>query len=172
LLLKLKAISKKELMCKGLDFEEYELICSIEDSLKALATFPPEISGQIESEADDHMAVIVDVHTDPKTRLCLEEAVGCPLNLRAVAGDAGKRRCPWNSELGGELRSLWVQPCKFGLGRNYPNPFNSYTVIPFSLPSPVEIRLAVYDLLGGVYLYRMEARGRRFSETRRMELLR
>jgi hypothetical protein len=37
----------------------------------------------------------------------------------------------------------------FGLGPNYPNPFNLETVIPFRLPEAARVRLAVFDLNGG-----------------------
>jgi hypothetical protein len=39
-------------------------------------------------------------------------------------------------------------PGTFELSQNYPNPFNSGTVISFSLESPDDVELAVYDLLG------------------------
>lgn len=303
LLLKLKVISEKELMNEGLDFEEYKLIFSIGDRLEELVTFQPEISGQIESDTDDNMAVVADVHTDPNSGLCLEEGIGCPLNIYVIVevegelvvaqgamfsyfefrqpmsdrltdeewqemlsgGDvpgvpewtvsfapsgfhvarnpshfrarsqnvvAGKlsvspeepkvgdeitvvaslegvdlaepkvlveraegdslivpvRRLPhgtayrgivrtqgwspgriviravWSTNLGDRIcesrkalilsPSLLVEedprrmPCEFRLGRNYPNPFNSYTVIPFELPRPAEVRLVVYDIFG------------------------
>ena len=40
------------------------------------------------------------------------------------------------------------QPRNFELERNYPNPFNSGTVIPFSLSSETEVHLQVFDVLG------------------------
>ena len=40
------------------------------------------------------------------------------------------------------------QPKNFELERNYPNPFNSGTVIPFSLSSETEVHLQVFDVLG------------------------
>ncbi len=40
------------------------------------------------------------------------------------------------------------QPWNFELERNYPNPFNSGTVIPFSLSGETEVHLQVFDVLG------------------------
>ena len=40
------------------------------------------------------------------------------------------------------------QPRNFELERNYPNPFNSGTIIPFSLSSETEVHLQVFDILG------------------------
>jgi hypothetical protein len=44
-----------------------------------------------------------------------------------------------------DLRSL---PQEFSLGRNFPNPFNPETVLPFSLPESVDVRLVVFNVLG------------------------
>lgn len=41
-----------------------------------------------------------------------------------------------------------LAPTIFALGEAYPNPFNSRTVIPFNLPSSMNVRVAVYDLTG------------------------
>ena len=40
------------------------------------------------------------------------------------------------------------QPWNFELERNYPNPFNSGTIIPFSLSRETEVHLQVFDVLG------------------------
>ncbi|MDT8324665.1 MAG: T9SS type A sorting domain-containing protein [Bacteroidota bacterium] len=40
------------------------------------------------------------------------------------------------------------RPADFTLRQNYPNPFNPETVISFSLPQRMTVRLAVYDMLG------------------------
>jgi len=39
-------------------------------------------------------------------------------------------------------------PLIYGLKQNYPNPFNSHTIINYTLESPAEISLEIYDLLG------------------------
>ena len=39
-------------------------------------------------------------------------------------------------------------PQVFALEPNFPNPFNSQTVIRFALPNPAEVELAVYNLAG------------------------
>jgi hypothetical protein len=88
-------------------------------------------------------------------------------------------------------------PLTFSLDQNYPNPFNPATLIRYTVASPANIRLAVYDLLGrelevlvnearpvgaysvnfdaaryasGVYLYVLQIDGRLHS-TRKMILV-
>jgi subtilisin-like proprotein convertase family protein len=39
-------------------------------------------------------------------------------------------------------------PGKFGLYQNYPNPFNPMTNIKFDLPKDVNVKIAVYDIIG------------------------
>jgi len=41
-----------------------------------------------------------------------------------------------------------VLPWTALLGRNYPNPFNPATTIPFTLTRPARVRITVYDALG------------------------
>lgn len=40
------------------------------------------------------------------------------------------------------------QPVQFTLNQNYPNPFNPSTVISYSITSPSDVKLTVYDVLG------------------------
>ena len=41
-----------------------------------------------------------------------------------------------------------IQPVRFALHPNHPNPFNTATVISYDLPKPGRVRLILYDLLG------------------------
>ncbi|MGC8958378.1 MAG: DUF3160 domain-containing protein [Chloroflexia bacterium] len=76
LLLALKTMAEKELRGEGLSEEEYEIVRGIGDTLEELTTFSEEVAGQITSQADERMAVIADVHTDPNSGEVLEEGVG------------------------------------------------------------------------------------------------
>ena len=73
----------------------------------------------------------------------IELALG---NLGSVllAGDKGLEQL----EATAGLEMSDGQPGNFELERNYPNPFNSGTVIPFSLSSETEVHLQVFDVLG------------------------
>ena len=67
-------------------------------------------------------------------------------NLGSVllAGDKGLEQL----EATAEVKMSDGQSWNFELERNYPNPFNSGTVIPFSLSSETEVHLQVFDVLG------------------------
>jgi hypothetical protein len=95
------------------------------------------------------------------------------------------------------VRQPAISPLTIGLQCNYPNPFNSSTIITFELPKSTGVRLTVYDILGrevtallnerkeagihtvrfdasdlssGVYFYRLQAEG--FDESRKFLLVR
>ena len=76
-LLDLQTISIKELEGTALSNEEYELIQSSGAILGDIVALPTDV--EYVSDADDEMAVIADVHTDPNSGEVLEEAVGNPM---------------------------------------------------------------------------------------------
>ncbi len=86
LLLKLKTISEKELENKTLSDEEYGLIWNIGETLEQLCTFETAV----ESEADESIEIIADVHTDTNTSQVLEEGVGNAFTILVIVNVEGK----------------------------------------------------------------------------------
>jgi hypothetical protein len=77
LLLALQTISIKELEGTPLTGEEYLIIGKSGEKLGSIVAMPQD--DYLTSDADDDMAVIADVHTDPNSGTVLEEAVGRPM---------------------------------------------------------------------------------------------
>jgi len=88
LLLFLRDISIKELENLPISTEEYENIFCFGKVMEQLVSETPDPNKPWDKDTDD-MAVIADVHTDSNTDLCLEEAVGYPLEIYVIvpAGD-------------------------------------------------------------------------------------
>jgi hypothetical protein len=80
---KLGVISEKEINGTNLDDEELMLIRNIGKTLEEMVTFPSQFE-KYTSEADEKMAVVADVHTDPNNMQVLEEGVGNPFFIYAV----------------------------------------------------------------------------------------
>ncbi|MFW9809522.1 MAG: DUF3160 domain-containing protein [Candidatus Thorarchaeota archaeon] len=76
-LLVLQTISIKELEGTALSSEEYGWIRYSGDILERIVELPQD--DMLTSGADDEMAVIADVHTDPNEEEVLEEGVGKPM---------------------------------------------------------------------------------------------
>jgi len=76
-LLDLQTISIKELEGTTLSNEEYKLIQDSGGILGDIVAMPTGV--EYVSDADDDMAVIADVHTDPNEGEVLEEGVGMPM---------------------------------------------------------------------------------------------
>jgi len=90
LLISLKEISEAELTHQPRTEEQYRLILNIGDTLESLTTFSSQISGKIENEEDQKMAIVADVHTDPNSGRVLEEGVGKPMELYVIVPDDGE----------------------------------------------------------------------------------
>jgi hypothetical protein len=91
LLLVLKDIAEKELTNQVITGEDQWYIHNSGDIVLDIVSinkdYPsPEMGGGIYmyEESKDNMAVIVDVHTDPNSDSCLEEAVGYPLEIYVI----------------------------------------------------------------------------------------
>jgi len=84
LMMSLTAIAVKELENVAPTDREYALICNFGRTIEDLVTFGSE-HDSYQSEADDYMAVIADVHTDPNLNEALEVGVGHPLSIYVVA---------------------------------------------------------------------------------------
>lgn len=90
LLKSLTVMAENELAGKQLSQEEQEQIRNIGDTLENLTTFTTETNGQLSSEADERMALIADVHTDPNSGQVLEVGVGDAFLIFVVAPIEGR----------------------------------------------------------------------------------
>jgi hypothetical protein len=77
-LLTLREVSIKELAGTPLNSTEISIIDNSGETLDDIASIPAD-ANDYTSDADERMAVIADVHTDPNTGYVLEEAVGNPM---------------------------------------------------------------------------------------------
>ncbi len=117
-------------------------------------------------------------------------------DLIAVSSEHSKLMWFENKRVNTALSDKIDQPDKLILKSNYPNPFNPTTTIRFSLPTPSNVQLSIYDMLGrqvailidgkrsagnhsinfdasdlssGIYIYRLNANG--LSQSRKMLLV-
>ncbi len=90
LLLALKSIAERELAAQPLTEEEYGLIRNFGGILEGLLTFSPLIKEEVESETDERMAIVADVHTDANSSQVLEEGVGDAFPIYVVAPVEGQ----------------------------------------------------------------------------------
>ena len=142
-------------------------------------------------------------------------ATECGYPLSSPCIDAGGNRdaflnCDWGlgtiwadlGAYGGDITSLEIDdsnsklPDQISISQNYPNPFNPTTTIQYDLPSPTDVTIEIFDIIGrrieilintrqeaghhqitwnaddvpsGVYFYRIKAG--EYSETKKMLLL-
>lgn len=68
---------------------------------------------------------------------------------RADMGAFGGNNGDWETGIGdGDMPDVNFLPGEIGLFRNYPNPFNSSTLIEYELPAQSIVRIDIYDILG------------------------
>lgn len=54
----------------------------------------------------------------------------------------------WNKIIGTVEMEFLPDDGSLALGKNYPNPFDGFTILPVTIPGTMEVQLKVYDLLG------------------------
>jgi len=77
-----------------------------------------------------------------------DDILDCARGLGTTIGDMGAYGGGYMEPLGISETGLEL-PRQIVLHQNYPNPFNPRTVIEYRLSSPAEVRLEIFDLLGG-----------------------
>ena len=83
----LTAISIKELENKELTQQDMEYILSVHSKFASITNFSGNNYNNIVSDADNQMAIIADVHTDPNTMNALEVGTGKPFLIYVVVQD-------------------------------------------------------------------------------------
>ncbi|HLB00684.1 MAG TPA: hypothetical protein VJO14_04795, partial [Bacteroidota bacterium] len=82
-------------------------------------------------------------------RVTVSDGIGESPLRQALEGSGSVRiRDPKTQTLLVTLAGSGGPPVSFSLDQNFPNPFNSTTVITFSTPERGQVRLSVYDILG------------------------
>jgi hypothetical protein len=100
--------------------------------------------GKIESQRFEYSGHISS-HWGP----CLFDLVKSPLNGVSVVWNYGQDIYLWRERLTGVTEQIAPGlPIKALLSSAHPNPFNSSVVISYSLPSPRQVRLEIFDPLG------------------------
>lgn len=85
----LEDISLKELKGQTLSEDDYYLIQRFGHIMAGLTTFSTVTDDQLSSEADERMAIVADVHTDPNSGQVLQEAVGDAFRIYVLAPSDG-----------------------------------------------------------------------------------
>lgn len=92
LLRQLETIARKELAGQALSDEEYDLVWNIGDKIRLHLSFPhyTDVSVRFMTRMDQEMPVVADVATDVNSGQVLEQAVGWPMIIYAVAPVDGR----------------------------------------------------------------------------------
>ena len=81
-------ISIKELENKPLNESDISFIAHVAEEIEGVASFQDPEADPWVSEADDRMAIIADVHTDPNSAQVLEVGTGNPYTIYVIVQDA------------------------------------------------------------------------------------
>jgi hypothetical protein len=134
-------------------------VFGFDNSGNALRNFPMDVptGGQITStaalgdiDADGDMDIVVGVKSTEQNLIVIDYKEAVSMNDLQWANfgyDIWRSHCSADVVTSVDDPSSSI-PYRFGLSQNYPNPFNAGTNIEFSLGSPGEVDLSVYDLLG------------------------
>ena len=80
----LRDMSERELRGEPIGDPQQQMLVDIGERLEALTTFTQITDKEMSTEADDRMAVVADVHTDPNSGQVLEEGVGDAFQIFAA----------------------------------------------------------------------------------------
>lgn len=86
-LLKMDTLARKQ-MFENLSKDEHAWLWRLPGKLSGFQYMLGDIP---ETEADERMALVADVHTDPNTKQVLEEATGNPARMYVIVGIGGKK---------------------------------------------------------------------------------
>jgi hypothetical protein len=123
---------------KGVDVDAYGNVYVIDNFTDEIAVLPPGLEDVLltynrQPEPFDHPNdIYIDIN---EMTVC--ERWGEYTGINSLVIQPGQPKA-----------SVVELPVRFYLYQNYPNPFNSATTIRFDLPTPGDVQLTVYNILG------------------------
>lgn len=83
-------VSERELRGEPLGGPQHQMLAAIGERLESMTTFTEVTDQEISSEADQRMAIVADVHTEPNSGQVLEEGVGDAFHIYAAVPIDGR----------------------------------------------------------------------------------
>jgi len=126
--------------------------------------------GTIEPQSMQPHMTLIHHHVDSTTRVLISSISGAkftagPLLSNVTAPLVEVQTCTYNGAkveavidqaLGADGEDENSLPGSFALGQNFPNPFNSQTLIQFDLPRASDVTFSVYNILGKIVYQRTQ----------------